>query len=59
VLEGVSVRLDVPADRVKSIRAFDPDSSGPVALQYKRSASGIEFVLPVVRIYKLVEIDLK
>jgi hypothetical protein len=59
VLEGVSVRLDVPADRVKSIRAFDPDSSGPVALQYKRTASGIEFILPAVRIYKLVEIDLK
>jgi hypothetical protein len=59
VLEGVNVRLDVPADRVKSIRAFDPDASGPVALQYKRTRSGIEFVLPAVHIYKLVEIDLK
>jgi hypothetical protein len=59
VLEGVSVRLGVPADRVKSIRAFDPDSSAPIALEYQRTASGIEFVLPVVRIYKLVEIDLK
>jgi hypothetical protein len=59
VLEGVNVRLDVPADRVKSIRAFDPDSPGRVALEHKRTASGIEFVLPPVRIYKVVEIDLK
>ncbi|MGD1104182.1 MAG: beta-galactosidase trimerization domain-containing protein [Terriglobia bacterium] len=59
MLEGVSVRLDVPADRVKSIRAFDPDLPGPVALQHQRTPSGIEFVLPAVRIYKLVEIDLK
>ena len=59
VLEGVSVRLDVPAHRVKSIRAFDPDAPGPVALEHKRTASGIEFVLPAVRNYKIVEIDLK
>jgi hypothetical protein len=59
VLEGVSVRLDVPAGRVKAIRAFDPDSSRPVALDYRPTASGIEFVLPAVHIYKLVEIDLR
>jgi hypothetical protein len=59
VLAGVSVRLDLPADRVKSIQAFDPDAPGPVTLEHKRTASGIEFVLPAVRIYKLVEIDLK
>jgi hypothetical protein len=57
VLEGVNVRLNVPANHVKSIRAFDPDSPGPVVLQYKRTAAGVEFVLPAVGIYKLVEID--
>jgi len=59
ILEGVRVRLDVPADRVKSIQAFDPDAPGPVTLEHQRTAAGIEFVLPAVRIYKLVEIDLK
>ena len=57
VLKGVRVRLDVPATRVKSIRAFDPDAPGAIALEFKRTPSGIEFALPAVRIYKLVEID--
>jgi hypothetical protein len=58
VLEKVAVRLRVPAGKVTSVRAFDPDSAQPVSLPYTQKGNSVEFILPAVRIYKLVELTL-
>jgi hypothetical protein len=56
-VEGVTVRVDIPANRVRSIKAYDPDSAQPAVIQPKSTGGAIEFVLPAVRIYKVVAID--
>ena len=55
----MTVELALDPSRVKSIRAFDPDLPGSTGLPYTRKGTAIEFVLPPIRIYKLVEVDLK
>ncbi len=56
--EGVAVRLRLPRGKVVSVTAFDPDEAGPVRVAYRQNAGTLEFVLPPVRIYKVVQVRL-
>ena len=56
-LEKVAVRLKVPSGKVTAVRAFDPDSSAPVSLPHTQKGPVVEFELPAIRIYVVVELS--
>jgi hypothetical protein len=58
-VEAVAVRLPVPASRVTSLRAWDPDMAGSTSIQRLKATGDLEFVIDSVRIYKVVAIDLR
>jgi hypothetical protein len=55
-LEKIAVRLKIPSGKVTSMRVFDPDSTAPVSLPHTQKGSVVEFVLPAIRIYAIVEL---
>jgi len=56
-LEKVAVRLRIPSGKVTAVRAFDPDSTPPVSLPHTQKGPVVEFVLPAIRIYLVVELS--
>jgi hypothetical protein len=56
-LEKIAVRLKIPFGKVTSVRVFDPDSTAPVSLPHTQKGPVVEFVLPAVRIYLVVELS--
>lgn len=58
VLENVTVRLRLPHGKATSLTAFDPDSSSPVALKYTQTKGVVEFRVPPIRIYEIVQVTL-
>jgi hypothetical protein len=56
-LEKIAVRLKVPSGKVTAVRTFAPDSSAPVSLPHTQKGPVVEFVLPAIRIYLVVELS--
>ena len=58
-LENVAARLRVPAGQVTAVRAFDADAAEPVALEFKQGGGVVEFTMPRVGIYSIVQVGLR
>ena len=53
------LRLPLPPGQVTGVTSYDPDAAQPVPLNYLQQAHTIEFTLPAVRIYTIVQIALQ
>lgn len=55
--EGVRVRLVVPpGETVRRVRAYSPDRAGPARIAFRQAAGAVEFVVPRIDVYEVVEI---
>jgi len=51
------IQARLPARGVKSVRCIDPDGAPPQQLAFTQKGATVEFTVPEVRIYKIVEIN--
>jgi hypothetical protein len=55
-LRNIAARIRVPSGKVTSVRIFDPDQGQPETLEFHQQTQSVEFTLPELRIYKIVQV---